>query len=222
MKCRAICISILVLLSFPSLLHAQGIAPSFEEGVIQPCADSRVDLHPNPDFNDLPSLDLYVIAVEIPRIFGYEYNLSVTNDTGTSLQRLTCYPHTSLNFGGYPGDVRVGTGECFWAGGAEAGPNPNQIRLTKYEFAWLSLPTENIQFCVRPAINSGALTPQYTQCVPTPTPLPLEYVPTGYGWPWATCAFALFNFTGYEDFPFSCNPVVGTASKSWGALKAAY
>ncbi|HKI83460.1 MAG TPA: hypothetical protein VKA63_03905 [Candidatus Krumholzibacteria bacterium] len=110
MKLRSISLCILVLLLIPSLLHVQGIAASFEEGVIQPCADGRLAIQPDPDNGNLPSLDLYVIATGLTQIFGYEYNLSISNETGLGLKTLTCYPSTSLNFGFDPGDVRVGTG----------------------------------------------------------------------------------------------------------------
>jgi hypothetical protein len=221
MKLRAFCLSILALLITPSVLLAQGIAPSFEEDLIQPCADGRWYIQPDPDHGDLPSLDLYVIATGLTRLFGYEYNLSLSNEAGLGFKSFTYYPSSGLNFGSDPGDVRVGTGECFWAGEAEAGPNPEQIRLTKYRFTWLTVPTENVEFCVGPTYISGAMTPQYTECVALPTPLPLKLLDTGYGSDWTNCAFALFDYAGYEDFTFSCN-VVGVQSRSWGALKSAY
>ncbi len=148
--------------------------------------------HPDPEHGALPSLELYVIATGLTQLFGHEYNLSLSHETGLGFKSFTYYPSSGLNFGLDPGDVRVGTRECFYAGGAEAGPT----------------------------YISGATTPQSTECVPLPTPLPLSLLETGYGSDLTNCAFALFDFTGYEDFTFTCN-VIGVASRSWGALKAA-
>ncbi|HKI83461.1 MAG TPA: hypothetical protein VKA63_03910 [Candidatus Krumholzibacteria bacterium] len=57
--------------------------------------------------------------------------------------------------------------------------------------------------------------------MPIPVALPFKLLETYYGSGLQRCAFALFDYTGWEDVSFGCG-AIPTQTTSWGALKATY
>ena len=74
----------LALLTVASVATAQKIGLSFNEANHEYVIDGRTMLVPNPDFFNFDSAVVWVVAYDIPEIFGYEYNLSSTDATATA------------------------------------------------------------------------------------------------------------------------------------------
>ncbi len=214
------------ILAMASEASAQKIGMAFDEAGTVFYIDGRTDLVPNPDLYDFPSVDVWVIAYDIPELSGYEYKLSST-DASAIVSTAVVYPTATAQNSGdaLVGEVRVDTGVCFLAGSADAGPDPTHIRLAKHTFTWTSPPTVDVLYCIGPSIASGAVAPQYTECVANP----------------ASLSFGVANEWDDTCTPYGCVPIVfewesdgvtgvncrqrepsPAASTSWGALKAAY
>ncbi len=232
MKTRTMIFGALLLLCMVAAkVSAQTITLSFNEEIIVHHLDGRSGLIPNPDFGNLPSAYVYVIAYDLPELFGYEYKITSTDFSALNGGE-TFYPSTSANFG-TNGDVRVGTGVCFHAGDAQAGPVPTYIRLAEHIFTWFVPPPVDALYCLEPSVGSGSSAPQYTECVDTPVPLPfgLSGEPcddfgsillkddTNSGW--LGCVAVLFQWEP-DGTPAHCPFSIAAQSTSWGALKAAY
>jgi len=238
MKKLMILTAVLGILAMASMSFAQNIGLTFDELGTTTVIDGRSDLVPNTDLLNLPSVTLYIIAYDIPELYGYEYNLSSTDGTAIK-DPVVVYPTaTAQNFGDASvGDVRVGTGICFLAGGPDAGPDPNHIRLASQRFTWGAPPTVDVLYCLGPSLASidatGATAPQYTECTSNPVSLsfglanqPLNGItPEG-------CAVVVFEWMpdptcqGQPDCPdIPTNgerQVVDTQQKSWGSLKSSF
>jgi hypothetical protein len=217
----------LAILAVASEASAQKIGMAFDEAGTVFYIDGRSDLVPNPDFSNFPSAIVWVIAYDSPELSGYEYNLTST-DVSAIASTPIIYPSEGSDFAALPGDVRVDTGICFQAGGAEAGPDPTHIRLAKHQFSWFSPPTVDVLYCINPSqasVNlSGATAPQYTECVSNPVSLPFAVAnewddyctPDG-------CVPIVFEWEPDGVTMTSCQRIPSpAASTSWGALKAAY
>ena len=220
----AISLSCLILSSAAS---AQNIGLTFDEAGTALIIDGRVDLIPNPDLFNFDSAVVWVIAYDIPEVFGYEYGLTST-DASATVSAPVIWPAEGSNFATLPGDVRVGTGICFAAGDAQAGPDPTHIRLAKHQFTWFSPPVVNVFYCIHPSAASvqatGATAPQYTECVSNPVSLPFgihNSYRSGISLP-EGCAVILFAPESGWGIPATCEEAVAARDRSWGALKAAY
>jgi hypothetical protein len=207
-----------------SVSFAQSIGLSFNDAATSFVIDGRTDLRPNPAFGNLPSAYVYVITRDIPELFGYEYKISSTDATALDGGE-TFYPDTSGN-SGTDGDVRVGTGVCFHAGDAQAGPDATQIRLAEHIYSWLTLPSVDVLYCIEPSAGSGASLPQYTECVDSQTSLPFSiydiYADNCLS---DACIQVYFEWEPDGVTPVNCVPKfyrVSAKASSWGALKAAY
>jgi hypothetical protein len=219
MKVLITIVSILGILAMAAVALSQDIGMTFDELGTKPCIDGQTELIPNPAFGNLPSAYVYVGAWDLPEIFGYEYHITASSsaalDGGT-----TFYPDTSANFG-TDGDVRVGTGVCFHAGDAQAGPDPTHIRLAEHIYTFLSTPAVDQIYCIGPVLATGDPYPHYTECVDTPVPLPFglhsSLAPLQALIPYG-CIIVIFD----SEPPQSCSEVVAIEDLSWGGLKAAY
>ncbi len=212
------------LLSF-STAFAQNIALTFDEAGTTNILDGRSDLVPNPDMFNYPSVIVWVIAYDIPELSGYEYNLTST-DASAIASTPTTYPSEGSDYATLPGDVRVDTGICFQAGGAEAGPDPTHIRLAKHQFTWFSPPAVDVIYCINPSqasVNlSGATAPQYTQCISNP-PSKLFGIARESSFspcPPEGCTWLYFEWDPDGRPTNGC--IIPTEAQSWGTLKAAY
>ncbi len=219
----------LAILAVASEATAQRIGLSFDEANTKVAIDGRSDLILDPYNYYFPTAVVYVIAYDIPEVFGYEYNVTSTDATGL-WGRPVIWPSVGANFATIQGDVRVGTGICFQAGSSEAGPDPTQIRLARHTFAWATLPWYDVVCCIHPSqasVNdSGATAPQYTECVANPVALPFGVAPE-YANACISdgCILVVFEWEADGVTPVNCVPEpIGTPapSTSWGALKAAY
>jgi len=222
MKKLMILATVLGILAMASMSFAQNIGVTFDESGTQTVIDGRSDLVPNPALGNLPSTPVFVIAYDIPEVFGYEYHIT-SSDATAIVGTPVFYPSTAANFG-TNGDVRVGTGVCFHAGDAQAGPDPNQIRLAKHTYSWFALPTTDVTYCIGPVLITGDPYPNYTECVSSPTPLPFGIAnfsqdtctPDG-------CAAVVFQWEPDGVTPTVCQrDVVGSQEKSWGSLKSSF
>ncbi len=224
MKKLSIISLILSTLLLASVSSAQKIGVAFDEAATRFVLDGRLDLVPNQTLGDLPSAEVYVIAFEIAELSGYEYKLSSTDMTAVEGTPVI-YPSTGVDSGSAPGDVRVATGACFQQGALEAGPDPNQIRLAKHVFSWLTLPSTDVLYCIGPSIESGASVPQYTECEVSPTSLSFEiYDRYADNCLSDACIKVYFEWENAVT-PANCVPVlhrVPSKASTWGALKAAY
>jgi len=214
----------LSILLLPSISSAQTIGLSFNEAGSSFVIDGRTDLIPNPALGGTPSAHVYVITRDLPELFGYEYRISSTDATALHGES-TLYPDTSSN-SGTAGDVRVATGVCFHAGDAQAGPDPTQIRLAEHIYSWLTLPYVDVLYCIEPSVESGAVFPQYSECVDSSPSLAFG-IPDIYADNCLSdaCIAVYFQWEPDAVTPVNCVPVLNTVltkSTSWGALKAAY
>ncbi len=225
MKKPAVLPLALSVLLLATVSSAQKVGIYFTESGTRYVIDGRSELVSNPDLGNLPSTVVYVIAFDIPELFGYEYNLT-SSDTTAIASTPVIYPSTGSDFSSEPGDVRVNTGMCFHAGDAEAGSVSTQIRLAKHTYSWVSLPTVDVWFCIRPSIGSGATTPQYTACVENPVPLSCGVAPDYFDSCQPDgCIGVYFEWQADGVTLTHCLPgLLKTPSRStsWGALKAAY
>ena len=233
MKKLMILAAVLGILAMASMSFAQNIGLTFDEAGTQTVIDGRTDLVPNPDLFNFDSAIVWVIAFDTPSVFGYEYNLTSTDGTAT-VGTPVIWPAEGSDFATLTGDVRVGTGICFAAGDAQAGPDPTHIRLAKHQFTWFSPPAVDVTYCIHPStasVNlSGATAPQYTECVSNPVSLPFGIAnhsldgitPEG-------CAAIVFewmpdpNCSTCPDVPTNGQrDVVDAQQKSWGSLKSSF
>jgi hypothetical protein len=198
---------------------SQEIGAFADEAGTQITIDSRTGLTPNPDLNDWPSAVVWVVAYDLPELSGFEYRLT-KSDASALESTPVFYPSTAID-SGTNGDVRVNTGICFQLGSSEAGPNPDAIRLAKYKFTWVVLPSVDVLYCVAPSQASGASAPQYTECVDTPTPLEFALIGNQCSSVPAGCCRIFFEYDPYGLPVNQCIPVP-VESSSWGSLKAAY
>ena len=204
---------------------AQNIGPTFDEAGMQAVIDGRTDLVPNPDLFNFDSAVVWVVAYDIPEIFGYEYNLTST-DFSSIVSTPTIWPAEGSDFATLTGDVRVGTGICFQAGSTQAGPDPTHIRLAKHQYTWFAPPTVDVFYCIHPSqasVNlSGVVAPQYTECVSNPVSLPFALAPGSQeDCRPAGCALIVFEWEPDGVTRSNCWRVPAQ-SQNWGALKAAY
>ncbi len=223
MKKLMILAAVLGILAMASMSFAQNIGITFDEAGTQTTLDGRTGLLPNPALGNLPSAFVYVIAYDIPEVFGYEYFISSTDATAIAGTPVFYPTATSANFG-VGGDVRVGTGVCFGAGSADAGPVATQIRLAKHVFSFFATPADDIIYTIGPSTGAGGTAPHYTECVSSPTPLDfglanhslnLGCAPDG-------AAVVILQWTA-QNTPARCDPqVVGSKETSWGALKSGF
>ncbi len=221
MKKLMILATVLGILAMASMSFAQNIGVTFDEGGTQTVIDGRTDLVPNPALGNLPSAQIFVVAYDIPELFGYEYYIT-SSDATAIVGTPVFYPSTSANFGSN-GDVRVGTGKCFTLTDPEAGPNPTNIRLAKHIYSWFATPAVDVTYCIGPIQQGSYAAPNYTECVQSPTPLPFgiantsqdSCTPDG-------CAVVVFEWDDATT-PHNCNrDVVGSQEKSWGSLKSSF
>lgn len=227
MKKLTILAAVLGILAMASMSFAQNIGLTFDEAGTQTVIDGRTDLVPNPDFFGFPSVNVWVIAYDIPSVFGYEYHLSTDDATGL-VSTPVIWPAEGSNFATIDGDVRVGTGICFAAGDAQAGPDPTHIRLAKHTFTWQTPPAVDVLYCIGPSEASvqatGATAPQYTECVSNPVSLPFGIA--NHSLDTCTpdaCAAVVFEWESDGVTPTNCQrDVVGSQEKSWGSLKSSF
>ena len=225
MRKLGILVSMLGILLLASPAFAQFIGLTFDEAGTQSLIDGRSDLIPNPDFFNFPSAIVWVIAFDIPELFGYEYNLS-SSDATAFVAAPEVWPAEGSDFGTLPGDVRVGTGICFQAGSTQAGPDPAHIRLAKHTYTWQTPPAVDVTYCIGPSAASvqvsGATAPQYTECISNPVSTPFTIANQGTeGCVPVGCAGVIFEWEQDGVTPTNCTGVP-VQSKSWGALKAGY
>jgi hypothetical protein len=206
-----------------SMSFAQNIGLTFDDFGTTTVIDGRTDLIPNPGFGNLPSAYVYVIAYDIPEVFGYEYHITPSDAAAALDGGKTFYPSSAANFG-TGGDVRVGTGVCFGLTHPEAGPNPNNIRLAEHIYTFLSTPAADQLYCIGPVLITGDPYPNYTECVDSPTPLPFGIANKSLDdcTPDA-CAVAVFEWEPDGVTPTNCvRNVVDAQQKSWGSLKSSF
>jgi hypothetical protein len=223
MKKLMILTAVLGILAMASMSFAQNIGLTFDEAGTTTVIDGRSETIPNPDFFNLPSVNVWVVAYDLSELFGYEYNVSSSDATANAATPVV-YPSTAQDFGTHSiGDVRAGTGVCFHQGDAEAGPDPTHIRLAKHTFTWGALPTVDVLYCIGPSIGSGASVPQYAMCNQDATKGPFGIAnvsqdtctPNG-------CAAVVFEWDDATT-PTNCQrDVVGSQEKSWGSLKSSF
>jgi len=222
MKRLMILAAVLGILAMASMSFAQNIGATFDSTGTTTVIDGRSDLVPNPALGNLPSAVVYVVAYDLPQLLGYEYRIDSSDATAIAGAVIT-YPEGSLNLG-TNGDVRAGTGRCFPLGDPEAGPDPSHIRVARHIYSWFAPPAADVLYCVKGILATGALTPNYLECVSAPTPLPFgianhsldSCTPEG-------CAAVVFEWEPDGVTPTNCaREVVGTQQKSWGALKSGF
>lgn len=209
---------VLGVLAMASAALSQDIGLTFDELGTKSCINGSTELIPNPNLGNLPSAYVYVVAWDLPELFGYEYR--ITSSDGNEVPGgTTFYPDTAANFG-TGGDVRVGTGICFHVGDPQAGPDPSHIRLARHIYSWFFPPAHDVLYCIGPVLATGDSAPNYTECVDTPVPLPFG-LHNDYGLQTLFpdgCIIVIFD----SDPPQSCNEVVTAEGRSWGALKSVY
>lgn len=156
--------------------------------------------------------NIYVVAYNVPEVFGYEFQLTSTVAPGASLATVV-YGPAPQNFGDPTiNEVRAGTGGCVTLA-EEMGASPDSWTLANYGFIFFA-PANDVNFCVAPSPASGALTPQFTVCDADATKFPMApanvdlagVAPDG-------CAVAS---------PTQGQDVVDAPTTSWGSLKAGF